>query len=375
MCGCDKVRAAWAGEAGLNGLPPASRWLCLWFLLGWLSSPQAILFYNTGDPAFNTNAPSGSLAGSGWQYEGRWSSFLGTAIGPHHFITAKHVGGTVGDPYYLDGVAYDTKASFAHPQADLRIWRVGGTLPRYAELYAHTNETGRALVIFGRGGQRGDPVTIPSLFGRPMKGWRWGKGDGVQRWGENQVAFVMQMEDTGAEVLEMAFSGAGGANHAGMSSGDSGGAIFIRDGATWKLAGINWAVAGPFNTSDTGDGFNATLFDIGGLYQKSDSQWVLVPELSDKQPAPYFATRISSYVGWIQQILSQAIPADPPILVSAEGLNGVYARESGVVADISNQTIRITPSASPRFYRLQDSVPRRIESITVQGGQLTITYR
>ena len=375
MCGSIAVSSALPGGVGLKGSSPASRFLCLLVFLGWLSAPQAVLFYNTGDPAYNTNAPSGTLAGSGWQYEGRWSGFLGTAIGPHHFITAKHVGGAVGNLYYLDGVAYATKASFAHPQADLRIWRVGGSLPRYAELYARTNEVGRALVIIGRGGQRGNPVTIPSTFGRPIKGWLWGKGDGLQRWGENQVLAVLQLGDNGANVLEMAFSGAGGANHAGMSTGDSGGAIFIQDGATWKLAGINWAVAGPFNKTNAGDGFNATLFDIGGLYEKSGSDWILVPELSVKQPAPYFATRISSYVGWIQQILAQPIPVDPPVLVSAERLGGVYAPESNAVADTTAQTIRITPTASPRFYRLQDSVPRRIESITIKGGQLAVTYR
>src|SRR5882757_11346916 len=60
-------------------------------LLG-ASSAKAILFYQTGDPNYNTTAPGGSLTNSGWQYEGTWGGFLGTPIAPKYFITAAHVG-------------------------------------------------------------------------------------------------------------------------------------------------------------------------------------------------------------------------------------------------------------------------------------------
>ena len=349
--------------------------LCLLVLMGWPSSSRAILFYNTGDPAYNTNAPSGSLAGSGWQYEGQWSLFLGTAIAPRYFISAKHLGGTVGDVYSVDGVVYPTTAYFDHPQADLRIWRVRGSLPRSAELYARTNETGRAMVIFGRGTQRGDPVTVSSRYGHPLQGWLWGPSDNLQRWGENRVAAVVHDTGTDADALQMAFDGSGGANAAGLSGGDSGGAIFIQDGTTWKLAGINWAVDGPFNTNDVGGGFYATLFDTGGLYEWSVDQWVWQPELAVGQPGVFFATRISSYVAWIQQILSQPIPADPPVLVSTDRLNGLYTPEPAAVVDANTQTIRLTPATAPRFYRLEDAVSRQLDSIAFHDGALILTYR
>ena len=34
------------------------------------------------DAGRNTAAPTGSLANSGWQYQGQWAGFLGTPIAP-----------------------------------------------------------------------------------------------------------------------------------------------------------------------------------------------------------------------------------------------------------------------------------------------------
>ena len=186
MSGSNQVGSVWRRETALAGWLPARPVLCLLVFMSWLSSSQAILFYNTSDPAYNTNAPSGSLAESGWQYQGQWSVYLGTSIAPRYFVSAKHIGGAVGDPYVVDGVTYLTTAVFEHPKADLLIWRVRGSLPRYAELYTRTNETGRALVVFGRGSQRGNPVTINSLYNHPLKGWYWGPSDTIQRWGQNR---------------------------------------------------------------------------------------------------------------------------------------------------------------------------------------------
>jgi len=68
-------------------------------LLGSVWSGHSVIFYSTGDPSYNTNAPEGALTNSGWQYQGTWSSFDGTVISSNAFITAKHVGGSVGEPF------------------------------------------------------------------------------------------------------------------------------------------------------------------------------------------------------------------------------------------------------------------------------------
>ena len=266
--------------------------------LGSILSGEALIFYSTGDPTYNTNAPGGALTNSGWQYQGAWSTFSGTVISSNAFITAKHVGGSVGDPFTFQGIQYFTTASYDSPDSDLRIWRVAGQFPVFAPLYTKRHENGKNLVVFGRGTQRGAEVRINNR----LKGWEWGGGDSVQRWGQNRVSGIFQGGDEIGEVLRATFN-AGGRNEATLSGGDSGGAVFIKDGKLWKLAGINYAVEGPYNTTNSGEGFNAALFDSRGLYVTDGGNGWNV--FSGKPIASgFYATRISSHVSWINSILS-----------------------------------------------------------------------
>ncbi len=333
---------------------------------------RGMIFYATGDPTHNTSPPAGTLAGSGWNYQGQWSLFCGTAIAPHYFITAKHVFGAVGGAFVYGGMTCTTTAAFEHPQADLRIWRVRETLPSYAPLYTRRNEIGRAVVIMGRGCPRGGPVSTASSYDHELKGWYWGASDNLMRWGQNRVSMTLVDPDSSAEVLKMDFDTNGGENEATLSAGDSGGGVFMLDGATWKLAGINWAVEALFNTNSQGDGFYAAIIDKGGLYGQETNGWAFTVETPQMQPSAFYATRISSYVAWIQQILAQAIP---PELWSAERLDGNYAFEAGAVADAGAKTLQVAIPSGPRFYRLQDTVSRRITAITGGTNFLTISYQ
>jgi len=86
---------------------------------------SAIILYGTDDPSVNTSAPGGALADSGWQYEGQFIGFLGTVIAPNYFITAQHIGGSVGKPFTFNGNSYTTTAVFRDTASDLAIWQVG----------------------------------------------------------------------------------------------------------------------------------------------------------------------------------------------------------------------------------------------------------
>src|SRR5580692_3993866 len=92
------------------------------------AAPDAlgVIFYATGDPTYNTTAPTGSLAGSGWQWVGSWDGYAGTPIGESYFLTAQHVGGNVGDPFVFNGVPYATTAFYDDTSSDLRIWQISG---------------------------------------------------------------------------------------------------------------------------------------------------------------------------------------------------------------------------------------------------------
>src|SRR6202162_3921549 len=74
-----------------------SRFRLLFLALGTLfmamAPARAVILFGTADPSANTSAPTGALAGSGWQYEGQFGAFLGTAIASNYFITAKKICG------------------------------------------------------------------------------------------------------------------------------------------------------------------------------------------------------------------------------------------------------------------------------------------
>src|SRR5580700_11369518 len=99
----------------------------------------------------------GQPANIGWQFEGQFDGFLGTVIAPNYFIIAKHIGGVLGDKFTFNGTNYTTTAVFPDPSSDLQIWRVSGTFPIQAPLYAGSpgSEANLLLTVFGRGTQRG----------------------------------------------------------------------------------------------------------------------------------------------------------------------------------------------------------------------------
>jgi hypothetical protein len=292
------------------------------------SSSQAVIFFSTADPAHNREtAPGGALAGSGWQYQGLFGSFLGTAISPGHFITAAHIGASpttfVSKGYFNGGadVTYtiNTTANagvgyWNIAGTDLRIFQINETFSSYAPLYTANDEFAKDLVVTGRGTQRGVTVSLP---GKDI-GWRWGPADTKARWGTNQVAATVSAG--GADYLYATFDAGAGGDEAHLSSGDSGGAVFINDGGVWKLAGINYAVDGLWdynNVIDTNE-FNAALYDARGMYVGSDPNgWTLVPAGEEAVPSGFYSTRISSYQNQIKAITGVPEPVAPALVALA----------------------------------------------------------
>lgn len=262
-------------------------------MLTFAAAASGVILYRTGDPTANTTAPTGALAGSGWQYEGNFGAFLGTAIAPHYFVTAKHLGAGP-TQFFYHGVNYTISRSFADPGSDLRIFEVAETLPLYAPLYIRSDEVGQHLVVIGRGTQRGPDRIVNGQ----LRGWEYGAGDLVQRWGENQVASIV------VGTLYVLFDQAGLPQEAHISSGDSGGAVFLNDGGIWKLAGINSDVDRFASGPDGGGPYNAALFDERGSY-RSDGSLV-----TGNAPVPsgFYAARISPRVTWITSIIGNTNP-------------------------------------------------------------------
>ena len=221
-----------------------------------LASSDAIILLRTADPDANTTAPNDPAA-SGWNYEGLFGGFLGTPIAPHFFLSAAHIG-AAGNPFVYNGAPYTLVTNFNDPYSDLNIWQVAETFPTFAPLYTKQDEKGLRLVAIGRGTQRGDGIFLNG----DLRGWGWGTGDGRERWGENLVSDIVNFSSGPDDAIYATFDQNGLPDECHFPSGDSGGAVFIQDAGTWKLAGINYAVDGHFYTDSSGAGqFDAALFE------------------------------------------------------------------------------------------------------------------
>ncbi len=354
--------------------------LILWLIASGPAVTPAVILYSTADPEANTTAPTGELEGAGWALEGNWGNFLGTPIAAFYFLTARHVGGAVGDQFQWNGHAYETTAAFDDLESDLRLWQVNSAFTNYAQVYTRDDEAGQGLVVFGRGTQRGEVISLTTAQGAAFKGWAWGPWDGRKRWGQNQVASVVNGDQARAagsvassqagDLLKVFFDADAGPNEAHLSAGDSGGGIFIRDGSIWKLAGINYAVNGPYNFTNSGVGFEAALVDERGLYVEEDGAWSITPNRPDPQPGAFYGTRISSHLPWIQMVLSGAAP----IVQSAGTLGGPFANEVGAGVDAAGRTLVIEAPATMRFYRLSGRQEYSITSLKVSDNKLILTF-
>ncbi|MEO6435392.1 MAG: PEP-CTERM sorting domain-containing protein [Tepidisphaeraceae bacterium] len=251
----------------------------------------------------NTAAPTGTNANSGWQYQGHWAGgFLGTAIHKNYFITAEHLGGGVGAAIYYQGKNYTTTAAWGDPSSDLKIYKISGAFPSWAPIYTGSSEVGKKAIVIGRGTPRGSEVKK----GTTLKGWKWGAHDKVRNWGENNIATSLS-DPTYGPLLKFTFNrqGTSGAlyNEATLSTGDSGGGLFINDAGKWKLAGINYLVDNPFSLTGSDAGFSASIFDKGGLYTRSGGSWNYNTDTSTDITGNWYATRISTRQSWIKSIV------------------------------------------------------------------------
>lgn len=310
--------------------------LAAWILFG--SQGHAIVLYDTANPLENTSAPSGSYQDSGWAWQGKYGAFLGTMIGEQYFITAQHIGvqgsGTFvstaafnggGDiTYTIDTSANGGTGFWNIAGTDLRVFKINENFSSWAPIYTGSAETGTSLVTFGRGGARGAELTL----GPELHGWLTTGSDGVARWGANQVSTIYT---TGVgDLLAAEFNATAGQNEATLSVGDSGGGLFIKVGAQWYLAGVNYAADGLFdnnNTSGDFSEFSAALFDKGGFYEGTDGTgWAFHQDTFSDKPSQFYASRISSSSSEILSIITPVPEPGGLVLVGLSGLLWFHRR-------------------------------------------------
>ncbi len=263
---------------------------------------EGVIFSDTPDPLHNTTTPGDN---SGWQYEGKFMNFLGVPVAPHFFITAKHFGGSVGMVFDFHGDSYVTIGFHDDPSivdnktTDLRIWEVEHSkpFPTYAPLSSGVADLGATAMIFGVGAQRGVEVNVSA----EVKGWRWGDANFRQRWGRNVVSGTEDGGDDYGELLYCDFDKPGIADECHLSVGDSGGGLFVLENGLWRLAGIHLSVDGPFRFDPMSGGFNAALYDKGGLeeFTGDPPAWASVADGELNVPSRFYSSRISASLPWI----------------------------------------------------------------------------
>jgi len=162
------------------------------------------------------------------------------AIGENRFITAAHVGGVTRSVVELNGERYIATSVTPHPELDIAVIEIEGTLPGW---YNVTDDIGRGdRVIIGGNGK------IQSK--KRKKGYKWASSRS-EIWGENIVNFMYEgygffdFDKKSNRKLDA---------EAIFSQGDSGGGVFVENpDGTLDLAGIAIGVTGKTGFSRFGN--------------------------------------------------------------------------------------------------------------------------
>lgn len=278
-----------------------------------------LIFLDGVSPPANTEtAPTGPLAGSGWELQLNYINYHATMISPKHVITARHLGASrqiLTRPEMFGVSQLETYAikggRILIGDTDFSIFEVWETLPGYAQLYQGSDEAGRELVIHGSGVDRGDEVS--------GAGWRWGAGDSRKsRWGRNVIKGTTTSE--GNDFLYFSFDNLPGQDEVMATGGDSGGGWFIQEGGIWKLAAVSFSVDSFYSENTVpadSNGFRGAIFNGSGLsYGRDEIGWQVIPATGESsnpgqiefyRQSHSYGSRISSRLAEIEAIIAPAL--------------------------------------------------------------------
>lgn len=284
-----------------------------------LMTSAGLIFRDGPSPLPNTEvAPTGRLAGSGWEHQVYYLNYHGTVISPKHVVTARHLGAAedrLTRPVIFGGDEEETFAIKGERiligDTDLAIFEVWETFPSFAPLYRGNDEIGREVVIHGSGVGRGEEIS--------GKGWRWGRDETRQsRWGRNVIKGEL---DSGPHrYLYFSFDDLPGQSEAAATRGDSGGGWFIREEGEWRLAALSSTVDSRYSASSepaNANGFRGSFFEAGGLFYGDDEEgWEMIPgsgssdqpgEIAFYRQSHSYGSRLSPWLPEIEAVIASAL--------------------------------------------------------------------
>jgi len=219
---------------------------------------------NSASGTGNTSAPPDD---PGWANVGTLGGATGTYIGWGWVLTAAHVGaGTI----TLNGLSYEEEPGTAvqlsnnstgkSQLTDLVLYRLKSIPEGIAPLTlaSTTPSAGSSVTMIGAGRDRGN--FSEWTYNSSTDPWTWievssgGNAAGYQtletrsmRWGTNSITSnAIWVSDGSLDIRSFAttFDLAAGSNESQPVLGDSGGAVFSKNGSSWLLSGLIFAVGG-----------------------------------------------------------------------------------------------------------------------------------
>ncbi len=221
-----------------------------------LAAPAQALVIDSGDGQGNTTPPADD---SGYVHVGRLGTLSVICVGYGWVLSASHV--SIGD-VEIDAVTYPaipaSRVIFDHDtthKADIEAFLIDPYPEHLPVLSIRSGEAtvGTSAIVIARGFDRGAPTRWLGI-----DGYLWAVTTG-KRWGTNLIGGVVQSGNpptnkadvtigaqiTTALVTDFTENAVGSDHEAQGAIGDSGGGLFIKEGGTWELAGILFAL-GPF---------------------------------------------------------------------------------------------------------------------------------
>jgi hypothetical protein len=217
----------------------------LWvgLIIALAGTPAGSVIIASGNGSGNTTAPADD---PGWAHMAGTGGLSAVYIGNGWILTANHVGASnrlgIGGEHYYPITSSKVQLDTNGEPADLAMFRINRDpgLPNLA-IRSSTPSLGTDVIMVGLGRNRGDPT---SACDPPIAGWLYGPGS-LMRWGTNVVEETLLdvgIINTVTRSFYTDFSEQGGTTHESQGVlGDSGGAVFTKQGASWQLAGIQYS--------------------------------------------------------------------------------------------------------------------------------------
>jgi hypothetical protein len=233
-----------------------------------------------GDGSGNTSAPADD---PGFNNVGNRGVYLGSSLGNYWVLTANHVGAgsiTLGGTSYNHVSGSETRiknptGSGLSEFTDLLVFRIDSdpALPNL-NISATVPAVGSEVTLIGDGLDRDTSLTSWTVDTSPDP-FTWSEGGAspnasgfkslgttTMRWGTNVITdqgsdTVIDAGSGDSRAIKLTYDQGGGDNEATLAGGDSGGALFYKNGSDWELAGILQAIGTfsgqPSNTSVFGN--------------------------------------------------------------------------------------------------------------------------